>query len=410
MIEITRYHDAVAAFRATALRPDPEEPPLELRQGTLLRIDGKEHTHRRRALGVLFAGGNDERLRQETLVPLLRDKTAETLELPTDDGSIRIDLVAWCTDVVLRFAARIIGLQFADEDIDDLLAVHAAISTAMSLRHRSDDWDRDALLASGLAAKRAFDEKYLAPALAARRSALGAGERATSRGALDFLDLVASEADPSWASHEIVVRETLVDFINAGTVTTVDAVLHAIDELFRHIQRHPEAEAKLTDDAMLKDAIHEALRLHESAPGFNRIAQEDFRLVDGTEVRIGERLIIRIGQANRDPSVFGDDADQFRPGREVPPTVYPYGLAFGSGRHMCYGLPLVMAGRGTTGSAVCMLKQLFELGIRPDPTRPCDRLPASVRDAFASYPALIRKRAQQPAVTEAEPVAHGTAG
>ena len=394
MIEITGYHDAVAAFRSSVLRPDPDEPPLELRSGTLLRIDGGEHTRRRRALGTLLSGDNDEQLRQGILVPLLRAKARETLTGEARDGCLRIDLVEWCTEVVLRFAVRIIGLAPPDEsDMNELLAVHGVIAETMSLRHRADQSEREALLERGLIAKRIFDEKYLSPALAQRRAELraraGRTEVDESETAFDFLHLVATGADPHWQSHEIVLRETLVDFINAGTVTTVDAVLHTIDELSRFLDDACESRALLADETFLRGAVNEVLRLHESAPGFNRIATAEFVLGDGRTLRPGDRLIIRVGEANRDRSVFGVDADEFRPGRSVPPGVYPHGLAFGSGRHMCYGLPLVLASGGKAGSAVCVVRQLLELGVRVDPQHPAQRLPLTVRDAFSSFPVLI---------------------
>ena len=394
MIEITGYHDALAAFRSSVLRPDPDEPPLELRSGTLLRIDGREHALRRRALGTLLSGDNDEQLRQNILIPLLRAKARETLAVAAEDGCVRIDLVEWCTDVILRFAVRLIGLAPPDEsDMNELLGVHSTIAETMSLRHRADAGEREALLERGLIAKRIFDEKYLSPALAQRRADVkaraGRTEVDESETAFDFLQLVATGADPHWQSHEIVLRETLVDFINAGTVTTVDAVLHTIDELSRFSDNAPESRAALADEKFLQDTVHEVLRLHESAPGFNRVATAEFALRDGTTLRPGDRLVIRVGAASRDPSVFGVDADEFRPGRAIPRGVYPYGLAFGSGRHMCYGVPLVLASPGKAGSAVCVVRQLLELGVRVDPQHPAQRLPHTVRDAFSSFPVLV---------------------
>ena len=44
--------------------------------------------------------------------------------------------------------------------------------------------------------------------------------------------------------------------------------------------------------------------------------------------------------ANRDPAVFGPDAERFDPHREIPDDVPRWGLTFGTGFHACLGMEL----------------------------------------------------------------------
>jgi cytochrome P450 len=57
--------------------------------------------------------------------------------------------------------------------------------------------------------------------------------------------------------------------------------------------------------------------------------------IGGVELPVGEWVLTLLGAANRDPVVFGSDADRFDVGRDPNPH-----LAFSSGIHYCLGAPL----------------------------------------------------------------------
>lgn len=68
--------------------------------------------------------------------------------------------------------------------------------------------------------------------------------------------------------------------------------------------------------------IRETLRLHPTAPGFTVQPKssnpEDFPLFIGKEryvIRRGETIHAMLPRIHRDPAVFGDDAEDFRPER-----------------------------------------------------------------------------------------------
>ena len=58
--------------------------------------------------------------------------------------------------------------------------------------------------------------------------------------------------------------------------------------------------------------------------------------IDGVPVPAGSRVILVYAGANRDPAVWGDDADAFNPDRANMKDH----LAFGKGAHFCLGAPL----------------------------------------------------------------------
>ena len=90
----------------------------------------------------------------------------------------------------------------------------------------------------------------------------------------------------------------------------------------------------------------------------------------GTEIRNGQLAVIRNGPAGADRAVYGADADQFNPHREVARGTSAYGFAFGAGAHLCYGAPIVMGAEGIDGSLVYLLKKLMAAGVEPDPDKP----------------------------------------
>ena len=119
-------------------------------------------------------------------------------------------------------------------------------------------------------------------------------------------------------------------------------------------------------------------------------------LLGGAEVEPGDKVVIDLMAANRDPAAFGDDAEQFNPRRELPPGVAPWGLSFGLGMHACIGQELA-AGRDLGeddggplfGLVPVAAHAVLQAGARPDPDEPARLDPTSARGYWASYPVLF---------------------
>ncbi len=382
LVEVTRYAEVAEALRSPRLAVALDERSVPIRGGTVLRIDGDAHTKRRRLLNRLVFRGGHQRFREQALRPATLRELAAIRARRDADGTARTDLVAFCTRVLTEQVAAMIGLAGPRlrDDIEDLFRLQSDLEAfprfktqllAATPLEPGDEERIEAALARLRAAKREFTERWFEPALAERVELIRrheAGEIGEDAVPLDLLTLVAAHADPAFeADPDLPVRHAIIDFLHAGTGTSVGAVAHAVNELERWWREHPEDRALRTDPRFLSAAVYETLRLHAANPAEIRRATEDVTLSGGTHVAAGQYAALRTGFANRDPTVFGQDADRFDPRRVLPPGVAGYGLAFGAGPHMCYGLPLAIGDEGVDGNLVLLLRSLYEAGMEPDP-------------------------------------------
>ncbi len=99
---------------------------------------------------------------------------------------------------------------------------------------------------------------------------------------------------------------------------------------------HPDEGAKpFADPSRIPAWIEETLRYDTSSQMLGRVAAVDLRLHDGV-IPAGDRVLLLVGSANRDPRVFSspDVYDLDRP--EPLPQI----ASFGFGRHFCLGSSL----------------------------------------------------------------------
>jgi cytochrome P450 len=83
----------------------------------------------------------------------------------------------------------------------------------------------------------------------------------------------------------------------------------------------------------MRTAIEEGLRFNGPLKGTIRLAGEDMEL-HGEQMRKGDRVLLLMGAANRDPAKF-EDPESFIPTRDPNPH-----LSFSHGIHFCLGAPL----------------------------------------------------------------------
>ncbi|MYW66797.1 cytochrome P450 [Streptomyces sp. SID8379] len=100
--------------------------------------------------------------------------------------------------------------------------------------------------------------------------------------------------------------------------------------------RHPEQADRLRDDpTLIPGAVEELLRhLTIIHLGLARAAKEDVE-VGGVTIRAGEGVICMLSTANREPGLFGEDADTLDLDRDARRH-----MAFGFGVHQCLGQTL----------------------------------------------------------------------
>ncbi len=133
---------------------------------------------------------------------------------------------------------------------------------------------------------------------------------------VDAGDIAAAEAP-------MLVRSLL----SAGIDTTVNGIGAAIYCL----ARFPEEFARLrSDPSLARNAFEEAIRFESPVQTFFRTTTKDVE-ISGCEVGVGEKILMFLGAANRDPRRWADP-DRYDITRKTSGHV-----GFGSGIHMCVG-------------------------------------------------------------------------
>jgi cytochrome P450 len=133
---------------------------------------------------------------------------------------------------------------------------------------------------------------------------------------------------------ERLTEEELVGFlflmVVAGNETTTKLLGHA----WYWAWTFSDERAKpFRDPSRVKDWVEETLRYDASTQILARTVAVETEMHGGT-MRSGDRMLLLLGSANRDPRVF-TDPDRFDLDRDTSELV-----SFGSGRHFCLGASL----------------------------------------------------------------------
>lgn len=174
-----------------------------------------------------------------------------------------------------------------------------------------------------------------------------AGPAAAAAGAF----ILESLAEAAEDGAEGTVAAELAGAIDRGEVSAAEAIMllvhiglagngptaMALGTAAWALARHPGAMARFLDgEVTAGEVLEEALRWDSPAHSVPRFAREDAEL-GGRRIRRGQRLLVMVAAANRDPSRF-EEPDRFIPGRGGPRH-----LSFGVGPHYCLGAPLARA-------------------------------------------------------------------
>ncbi|WP_284747878.1 cytochrome P450 [Amycolatopsis sp. RTGN1] len=144
-------------------------------------------------------------------------------------------------------------------------------------------------------------------------------------------DLVqAQQAYPGFTDTDVANLATGLLF--AGHETTAGRIDLGVLMLLSDLRRRDAFAAD--PDGRVNDTVEEILRLASPGGlGVPRYAREDIE-ISGQTIARGEGVLIAVGAANRDPSVFAEP-DEFDPARG--PNQH---LGFGHGAHFCIGATL----------------------------------------------------------------------
>ena len=127
------------------------------------------------------------------------------------------------------------------------------------------------------------------------------------------------------------VLHQIVTLISAGHDTTAFMCCYAVYELAKHPDIQDALRRELSNDdfhfptSLLKRVLQETLRLYPTIPAVTRVAAKDIRLPrfgdpsNDAKLRVakGTKVMVPFFILNRQPGVWGNDADDFRPDRWI---------------------------------------------------------------------------------------------
>ena len=250
---------------------------------------------------------------------------------------------------------------------------------------------------------KAFDREFLEPGIALRTELLERYERGEIHEdelPRDVLQVLLRNQDKVPMTRESLRRE-IAFYLLAGAHTSATALTRVVHKIIKWLEDHPEdRDRAYNDKVFLQRATHETIRLQPSSPTAARWALEHLELKSGIKISEGDKVIIDLETVNRSQDLYGDDASEFNPNRELQNGVTPWGLSFGQGMHACIGQDLAAGLVFDTNSTEedhlfglvpVAVQTLFLNGCKPDPDNPPEMDDSTTRPYFGKYPVVFEK-------------------
>jgi cytochrome P450 len=391
MIRLEIYAEVAEALRARELRQALYDAGAALMGPVIVNLYGDAHRDRRRLENRLFRRDVFAAWERALIAPTVE----EVLQPALADGEV--DLLTLARTTMMTVSRRVAGIDLPNDEPSTLMefaALMNRMAVASVVVHST--LPAPEIIADGHDALAEFESRFFAPSRQRRLRIIEAFERgdiAESDLPSDVLTVLLRNQDRLALPYDDVLREAAYYTWVAAHSTSIEFVF-AMDEVFAWLTDHPEDGWRTTDPMWLLACVHESLRLHPASPESRRKAVEPVTLTSGRRIAVGDELTLAMTVANRDPSVFGNDADHFVPGRPLPERVAPWGLSFGSGTHACLGaalaggLPIsdeIPGEQHLFGAIVTIATRLFAHGARPHSGKQPVRDTHTTRPNFSSY-------------------------
>lgn len=372
-------------------------------EDTLIMAEGARHTQLKQLFAPLMSRQAIAYYELHLVDPVVRAVVQDMQALSETEGTARADVVPLLHAALTRISALVTGVDGVDtpEKTDRFCELVLILSSATTASYSSPD--PAALIRKGKDAMAALVAEFLQAsldrrvALAKRLEAAEITQADLPRDMLMSLCLAHDLSRPDDAEKIPYVWRQCALFLTGSIKTTSHSMPHVLVHIDEWIREHPEDRAKLTDAEFLHRASAEAFRLHQTTPARFRAAVRDVTLSTGRRVAAGEMVALHAPIANTSEAVFGKDARYFNPYRKVPAGMQPWGMTFGLGPHSCLGRNLVTGIQnkgdeklGAHGTAVRILKALYDIGAALDPANPPQRPQGSLHDTYDSVPIILR--------------------
>lgn len=394
---VSSYAGAQAALKHSELVQSLYDAGGAVMQDALITLHGDAHSERRIVEFSVFSRRFFRFYEQELFPATLEPTLAPML------AAGRADLVELGYRVTMNLTADFAGIDRptgSTAETEQLLQLVKTFSEGATLVHSTRDPSE--VNAEVATAMQQFDTDFLQPSIGRRQALIehcnGADDAANDL-PQDVLTVLLKNQQRLPLAPDVLRRE-MAFFLQAGAHSTANAMTHAMHEIFGWCARTVRDAATLLEQPLLlQRCVHESLRLHPASPIAQRRAQSALTLNDQA-IAAGEIVHIDLQTANRDPGVFGGDAELFNPDREIPKGAWPFGLTFGYGSHACMGRDLdggVVAKDNTDpnnhqyGIVPLLVRTLLSLGAQQDPEDPPSSDTNTQRANWGRYPVLFSK-------------------
>jgi cytochrome P450 len=373
VITLTTFGEARQALRSRELRQALYDAGEYLMTGVIVNLHGEAHIARRRLENRLFRRDTFAWYERQRIPAIVESVLAPALA----DG--RGDLLPLARRTMMTLSVDVAGVDVAPHRFEEFYGLMNRLARASTVAHAIGD--KAPVIADGADALATFEREFFAASLARRQALVAAGGELPR----DVLTTLIDNQDRLDLSDEVVLRE-IAYYPWVGSHSTAAQLVHSMHHLLTWVAARPSDRARLIEnDALRQRFVHESLRLHPASPVALRI-----------DTNSGETVVIDIAAANRDRSVFGEDADEFNPFREIVEGVAPWGLSFGHGTHACLGQELAggmspddVNEHHLLGAVTIMSGTMLAAGASPDPDHPPQLDTTTTRVMWASYPVLF---------------------
>jgi cytochrome P450 len=317
---LTRHADVVEASR----RPQDfcsgrgavniPDLPTDLNEyfGSMINMDDPRHAKIRRIVSRAFSPRMIQRFEDD--VERVAEQIAETVASGRGSGDFVADVAA---RLPLKIICDLMGI--GEQHYQTVLDATNVILAGNDPEFLPDDPEEIALalINAGQTLKQIVED-------------LGRERRAEPTG-----DLISALVNANIDGESLTDQELgsfFILLVVAGNETTRNAIAHALDLL----TRHPDQRALLTEDfeGRIGNAVEEIVRYVSPVIWMRRTATRD-TVLNGHELKEGDKVLLYYWSANRDESVF-TDPERFDITRDTTDHV---GFG-GPGPHFCLGAHL----------------------------------------------------------------------
>ena len=393
-IELREYRDCERALKIPSLKQALYDEGAILMDRVLVTLHGEEHRQRRNAEMRVFRRHFFRDFEHQIIPSVFEDVMSEVNPAEEDLVDLGYHFMVF---LALKFAG-IDPQENTREEFNDMVSMLRMFGVAATLG-QARDRDIEEATQAVKETLQEFDDRFFTPSAERRQSLIEkvrVGEIDEDELPMDVLTVLLKDEDELNLVRDMVVRETAFYFL-AGAHTSVHSLGHAVHHLLSWIETNPGSRSELVADrAMVQRFVHESFRLHPSSPVSKRRCLSNVELPDGRTALADDIVIVNLRQANRDVTIFGLDAPEFNPAREILGGVPETGITFGIGTHACLGKNLAagnLARQGSLpseshqyGTVAWIAHALLQAGVQKHPNEEPELDQTIDRETWLRYP------------------------